>query len=485
MIKKITEEQVKILGLLNDGELANIFAMISNDEITRNLVIKLTDEEKKFINGIINNCSLREEISKLGFVTILDYLEKKGFINLLGLFNKLEGILQSDYRNISRIEDIFTYIDFLLKDDMILEAVSGKEITDKARRSLVSLKKDILEKELSEITKKINDSKNKNRGLIGENDRLKKENESLVRSNSELSSKSNALSHSIEQLNSTRSSLLDENASLRQQIEDNRILLNSGLDKEIEAERIRRVSALNEEIETEKRKKSEELDNLNIGISKAKSDLEQIDSSYSRYCSDYPIHLGEEKESVEYDVVWEPIDENHELVDLDHRGYSLYYDIMKKKYKEITGKTDDEIKYDFEFKYPEFYRDFIVQEGLIRLRDYGKCNSIRSNISKCVMPGKLDALYEDLRKIRLPKYIKKERNSSYRDDINSLMLVIEAKKQIARANADKLIAEEALSYALNTFLRYLPENTCIDYLMALDEGLSSEGKRLVRELIRK
>ena len=141
MLKNITEKESAILSLLRGSEeLTSAFNNLCVDEDTRKLIINLTKDEIKFINSITSNLSLRQEIDKLGYTTILDYLEKKGFVNLLSLFNRLESILQNNYKNISRIEDIFIYIEFLLNGDMIKEAIEGKKITDKAKTSLLSLK---------------------------------------------------------------------------------------------------------------------------------------------------------------------------------------------------------------------------------------------------------------------------------------------------------------------------------------------------------
>ena len=235
MLKNITEKESAILSLLRGSEeLTSAFNNLCVDEDTRKLIINLTKDEIKFINSITSNLSLRQEIDKLGYTTILDYLEKKGFVNLLSLFNRLESILQNNYKNISRIEDIFIYIEFLLNGDMIKEAIEGKKITDKAKASLLSLKREVFEEELGSLIKEI--------------DGKKKENETLFRNNNVLQSGNNALLHSVEQLRCTRSSLLDENISLRQQIEDNRIVLRTKLDDEIKAERLRRISVIDEEM---------------------------------------------------------------------------------------------------------------------------------------------------------------------------------------------------------------------------------------------
>ena len=501
MLKNISEKEASVLALLRSNEeLTNAFDIISNDELTRELVIKLTSEEKKFISEIINNYQLRQEISNLGFNTILDYMEKKGFINLLGLFNKFESLLQSDYKNISKIEDIFSYIDFLLSGDMIIEATQGKKISDKAKRSLTAIKKEVYEQELDYISREVCDKKEINEGL-------RKENNQLSRSNSELNSKNNALLHSIEQLENTRNSLLNENESLRQQIDDNRIVLNSGLDVEIKALKKRRIDVLDAEIQEIKNSKEKELVGINTSISSLKKDLEEIDKVYSSYSSDYPINLDEEDEDEEYDIVWEPIDENHEIMKVKKRDIDVYYASVKDKYKMMTGRTDNEIEVDFTSRYSSladfisfiknecvsgtwerlFNIDLTVKEIIDKcnkgLEDYRELFKNHYNVEHYKnMYNLYKELSEIISLIRIPKYVKKEKKPSYRNDINSLLLVIEAKKQIARANADKLIAEEALGYALKTFLNYLPEDVRIDYLTALDDGLSSSGKRLIRQL---
>ena len=93
----------------------------------------MTKGEKEIIIKIINNSQLRQEINNLGFSNILDYLEKKGVVNLLSLFNKLKEFLLNYRRDFNIIEDIFSYIDFLLCDDMIAEAFYGKTLTKKPK----------------------------------------------------------------------------------------------------------------------------------------------------------------------------------------------------------------------------------------------------------------------------------------------------------------------------------------------------------------
>lgn len=496
MLKNITEKENAILSLLRDSEeLTSTFNNLCMDEDTRKLVNKLTKDEVKFINSVTENLSLRQEIDNLGYNTILDYLEKKGFVNLFGLFNRLESILNNDYKNISKIEDIFTYIEFLLNGDMIIEATQGKKITDKAKASLLSLKREVFQEELKSLIKEIDDNK--------------KENDILSRNKSALQSENNALSHSVEQLRCARSSLLNENASLKQQIDDNRILFKTGLNDEIKAERTRKLEELEKMIEETKKERENEFIKINSSINASKNELEELDKVFSRYSSDYPIYVDEESGKEEYDIVWEPIDEKHEIMNVKKKDLVVYYNSIKERYKIVTGRTDSEIECDFTSRYSSF-NDFIrfVRETFI-INGYSRILLINSE--DITVKGIIDYcneglekygeffnndeykrkynLFKELEKIisllKIPKYVKKEKRASYRDDINSLMLVIEAKKQISRAKADKLIAEEALSYALKTFLCYLPENTRIDYLTALDDGLSSKGKKLVRELTSK
>ena len=501
MLKNISDKEAGVLTLLRGNEeLMNVFDIISKDELTRELVIKLTSEEKKFISEIINNYQLRQEISNLGFSTILDYMEKKGFINLFGLFNKFESLLQSDYKNISKIEDIFSYIDFLLSGDMIIEAIQGTKISDKAKRSLTAIKKEVYEQELDYLSREVCDKREINEGL-------RRDNNQLSRSNSELNSKNNALLHSIKQLESTRNSLLNENESLRQQIDDNRIVLTSQLDVEIKALKKRRTDVLDAEIQEIKNSKEKELVGLNTSISNLKKDLEELDKVYSSYSSDYPINLNEEDEEEEFDVVWEPIDENHDIMKVKKKDIDVYYASVKDGYKMMTGRTDNEIEVDFTSRYSSL-ADFIsfiknTNESGTWKKLFGDDLTVKEIIDNCneglevyrveyrehynqEYVREMYNLYKEvsgiISLIRVPKFVKKEKKPSYRDDINSLMLVIEAKKQIARANADKLIAEEALGYALKAFLNYLPEDVRIDYLTALDDGLSSSGKRLIRQL---
>ena len=492
MLKNITEKESAILSLLRDSEeLTSAFNILCSDEVMRHIVLSLTKEEKNFINSITNNLSLRQEIDKLGYTTILDYLEKKGFVNLLSLFNRLESILQNNYKNISRIEDIFIYIEFLLNGDMIKEAIEGKKITDKAKTSLLSLKREVFEEGLS--------------GLIKEVDGKKKENEALSRSNSALQSENNALLHSVEQLRCTRSSLLDENISLRQQIEDNRIVLRTKLDDEINAERIRKLEELDKKVEKLKKERETEFININSSINASKEELERLEKVFSRYSSGYPIHLDEKEEEAEYDVIWEPIDENHEFMKVKKKYIGVYYESLKDKYKKTTGRTDNEIQVDFTSRYSSLgdfvnfikhdknnYKEMFDSDASVmdvinycndKLNLYGKMGDLTGGDKEFY--DKMVKVSKIISSVKIPKYVKKEKKSSYRDDINSLMLVIEAKKQISKATADKLIAEEALGYALKTFLCYLPENTRIDYLTALDEGLNSEGKKLIRELTSK
>ena len=83
------------------------------------------------------------------------------------------------------------------------------------------------------------------------------------------------------------------------------------------------------------------------------------------------------------------------------------------------------------------------------------------------------------------KYIKKEKTTptpSYREDIQNLMMVIEAKKQISKAVANQKIAEEALRYALKVFQTILPENTHTNFMTALEDGLGDDAKKMVKEL---
>lgn len=464
MLKNITEKESAILSLLRGSEeLTSAFNNLCVDEDTRKLIINLTKDEIKFINSITSNLSLRQEIDKLGYTTILDYLEKKGFVNLLSLFNRLESILQNNYKNISRIEDIFIYIEFLLNGDMIKEAIEGKKITDKAKTSLLSLKREVFEEELGSLIKEI--------------DGKKKENETLSRNNNVLQSVNNALSHSVEQLRCTRSSLLDENISLRQQIEDNRIVLRTKLDDEIEAERLRRISVIDEEMNRLRESEREKVSTINDEIEKASNELIEINAVMKEYAKDYPLAVGNE----EYDVVWETINDDSDLMDIKMGLREKYYNLVVDKYRRMTGKTEAEAAYDFEVLHPELHTFTIMDCGLNNGRTVKEY--LEKVLSEYAVTQIAKIKVDTINSVKIPTYIKKKRVANQESNIDKLMFIVNANRQIARAVSDKLVAEKTLETLLSTFLNYLSEEDRMKFMDRLTDNLNIRENSLVKKLI--
>ena len=58
----------------------------------------------------------------------------------------------------------------------------------------------------------------------------------------------------------------------------------------------------------------------------------------------------------EYEVVWEPIDDNSEIMNIPLEQIGMYYNGIISKYKKMIGKTDQEIKLDFEGLNPRLYK---------------------------------------------------------------------------------------------------------------------------------
>ena len=506
MLKNLTPEQADYIFVLeNDKELEEVFNKLIKDKKTKELITKITDEEKDFISAIINSCQLREEITRLNYITILDYIKTNGFLNLLSFIKRLEQVLIHNLgeNDISRIETIFKYIDFLLHKDPILEVTKGEELSSNAKDALIAMKRDVYEEELRSLLEKIKQAEKDNSDLTSIN-------ETLSRENAELSSSNKALTQSIEHLKITRNSLLDENASLKQQIEDNRVILESGLDTEIEAERQRRLGEVATEMQGFRAAKEQEILELRIIVQNLQKELAEIDSQFGLYCGDYPIGFTQQKQEEEYDIVWEPIDDSSDLLDISLKAIEKYYKYVKNKYQEKTGISNEELDYEFASKNPGlsgfisfvldhhqtlnffgYYDATIRNMRTIRIEELKDVEKRRKRSAKffSTTVNELYDFFEQFEKqlisVKIPRFIKKEKTPSYRDDIESLRLVIEAKKQIASAVAKQKIAEEALRFALDVFQAYLPEDVHTDFLTSLKDGLDPNGKKLLKEMEKK
>ena len=90
---------------------------------------------------------------------------------------------------------------------------------------------------------------------------------------------------------------------------------------------------------------------------------------------------------------------------------------------------------------------------------------------------------DTINSVKIPTYIKKKRVANQESNIDKLMFIVNANRQIARAVSDKLVAEKTLETLLSTFLNYLSEEDRMKFMDRLTDNLNIRENSLVKKLI--
>ena len=195
------------------------------------------------------------------------------------------------------------------------------------------------------------------------------------------------------------------------------------------------------------------------------------------YAKDYPLAVGNE----EYDVVWETINDDSDLMDIKMGLREKYYNLVVDKYRRMTGKTEAEAAYDFEVLHPELHTFTIMDCGLNNGR------TVKEYLEKVLPEYAVTQIakikVDTINSVKIPTYIKKKRVANQESNIDKLMFIVNANRQIARAVSDKLVAEKTLETLLSTFLNYLSEEDRMKFMDRLTDNLNIRENSLVKKLI--
>ena len=463
MIKIITEEESKYLTLLTiNPELKGIIDKCTIEPKLSKIVENLSDEEIILLNNILTDPELKKQMDILSTSNFIEYVKSNGYQELMKILEELSSQLTTNVEGrIERIIVIFDYINFLATSDEISKYVEGEKFKKEVYSILESIKSEIEEGKLKKL---IAEAKKQQ----AENERLNAQNNELSQGNRELQAQNNQLKMEIEGLTRSADQLRIEVASLDRQIETKRTLLARGLEEEIEAERIKSKSTLEEE-------RAKSLTEIEEKRKKLLESMRSLDMRLDYYglklgCNNYP-HINFPQS---YEVVWEPIDDTHSIYLQNYLTIDKYVESLKQQYKDMTGKSDEEVEHDFLINSPLFEQLVSLVKTFTNSK-IEATSSIRASLNNKNWDDKamhdVAILRTILSQIRVPKYVENKNNNIIIQIDNNLDLyyaLLQAKSSIIQAQVDKQLAENKLKKLLEILEEYVPSDFKIEESALVD-----------------
>lgn len=468
MLKNISGKQDDYLLLLEKmPELEEILDKAKNDNNFGKAILSLTSEEINCLNKILSDPELKEQFDIVFTYDFINFIKEHGHTETLKIISDLSNRFSSCFGNkFEKVITIFDYMEYLLYYDDIMK-FSSKDISDESIQNIIELKKDIEENRLAELHK---DSK-----------KTRIENQSLTTKNEELLSTKKALLEEIESLKSARETLKAENSELERQIDNKRLVLSSNLDEEMTAEKIKRQAQIDSEIKAEKEKKNDEIITLNDARNKLLLDLQQIESKLNFYGIDSKHKNKLSSEPInDVEVIWEPISENHEIYFQNHATIKQYIDIKKAEYQKMTGKSEDECTYDFLTNCP-MLGPLVKQVEYFDSLTYYCTTSIKDCIEYKQWYGNTYehaiVLVQMLKKVKLPRYIIKEKTESiWKDNLEQYLALLDLKADIAKLKVDNSVAETQLNYVIEMLSPFIPKDANLEIPNKEGQNILSRNK---------
>ena len=181
-----------------------------------------------------------------------------------------------------------------------------------------------------------------------------------------------------------------------------------------------------------------------------------------------------------YEVVWEPIDDSHIIYSQNYRTIEKYVESLKQQYKDMTGKSDEEVENDFLVNAPslgplvplvkEFNNDEIEATSSIRASLDNKHWSDKAKHD-------VATLRTILSQIRVPKYVENKKDNviiRIGTNLDLYYALLQAKSSIIQAQVDKQLAENKLKKLLEILKEYVPSDFKIEESALVDpiDGVS-------------
>ena len=485
MLRNISKEQEELLSIIDlNPSYKKCLDSICEDRELLSVMLKIIDNKNgylTYLKEINEDRELEEQMSILSTFKFMEYIRDNGFLRLLRLINDLskKSILTIE-KKIEYVEKVFEYIDFLIYRDEITDTVSGKRMREDAIEALRELKYLVEDEKNSELIKKNEEMSVLNTKLLEDNGRLTSENNSLTHLNISLNEANNGL---IEQ----RDALKSELDLLNNQIENRRMVLQSGLDEEISASRVKRISDIEDEMVSVKNDKNNEInilekrklelegliDKLSGNIEQIKQDMEGIPNLFSS-CSS------------KYDVIWEPISDEHILYSQNHWTIKDFVNKLKIEYMFKTGKSKEQCEKDFNENSPfldelinflesSFNNDSVI--GVFSIR-----NIINYSSWNAVGKERVVRLKLLLGKLKLPVY--KERINSNNINISNnfieYLMNLEVNSKLAESLMREKIIESKYLSLIKAVKDIIPEG--YDFgsysdIVEIDDAYKLERKR--------
>jgi len=450
MLKMISNEQDDYLLLLEKKpELIELLERAKNDDTFAKAILSLTSEEIDYLDKIFSDSELKEQFGIVFTYDFISTIKERGYEETLKIISDFaDKIYKGSNDRFKKLMTIIDYMEYLLYYDDIMKFCS-QDISEESIMAITELKKEIEENGLAQLHKDIEESRN--------------ENQTLTTNNEKLLSTKEALSKEIERLKKYIESLQSKNEELGKQINDRRLVLSSNLDEEITAEKIKRQAQIDSEIKAEKEKKNDEIKKLNEVRNKLLLDLQQIESKLNYYGIDskYKNKLSSEPIN-DVEVIWEPISEDHEIYLQNFTTIEQYFAAKKAEYQRITGKSESECTCDFLTNCPIF--------GLLikQIEDFNSLDSFTYSSIKNLIESKtwnefwqkrVNNIIKMLKEVKLPRYIIKDKTESiWKDNLEQYLALLDAKANVAKAEADKRIAEAKLDYFVRMASQYIPND---------------------------
>ncbi len=450
MFKNITKEEDDYLLLLEKKpELENVLDKATNNDTFVKVISSLNSEEIDYLNKILFDSEIREQFGIVASYDFVNLVKEHGYIEILNILkNFSENFYEGSGDRFEKVKTVFDYMDYLLYYDDIMK-FSSKDISNESIETIISLKKEIDENELSELHKEIEKAKNEIKDLATEKE--------------EIISTKNTTLEEIESLKNTVETLNSELSELKNQIDNKRYILTTNLSEEMNAERIKILSQLYTEISAERTKANADISTLNEERNELLLKLQQLESMLDYYgipssvndmISSYPFNKVE--------VVWEPINKNHELYLQNYYTIEQYVAAKKLEYEKKTWKSKEEIDNDFMINSP------LLDLFVSKVKDFSNSKTNASTSISNIIEyenwndnGKHDVnvLISILKQLKLPKYINKENiNSIWKDNLEQYIALLDAKANIASSEVDKRVAEAKLNYFIEMVKPYIPSD---------------------------